>query len=144
MVHSQAMLKSLLAAAVGMAGQLEGALIGLIEAEDTLEPGTLIANVTECQYTGYARSPAVAWLTPYNTPEGHAEVHATPVQFKPTDGVTQSTAKQVILINAAGTAILSSYRPDEPLLFVNEESVHVVGFPFRLTQPGDSLGNVTP
>lgn len=144
MTFAYSVLAALLTAAVANAATFDDALIALFEDEDPILPGDLLADLTLATYEGYANSTAVVWGTVHIDTAGRSAVHCAPKEFKPTGDATQSTVRQVGLLNAAGTAVLASYILDEPITFTDANSVHLIGFPLVLTQPDGEEPNIIP
>lgn len=92
-------------------------------------PSTVLANITEADYDGYAQKTIAAWLNPYIDPAGGASIQSGTQQF---DFVSVPLVTNNVLgffiLNAAGLLIaLGSFAA-----------------PIAMTQTGDSIPvNVT-
>jgi hypothetical protein len=94
-----------------------------------LSPSTVIANLTEADYDGYARKALAAWNNPYLDPAGGASIQSGTQQF---DFVAVPLTTNVVigwyLLNAAGDLV----------------AVGNFDNPIAMTQNGDSIPvNVT-
>lgn len=143
-VYSRGSLLALLTAAIAATELFDGAKIHLVENTDPITPDTPVGDLVEATYEGYAASSAVVFLTPHTDINGVAVVQVTPKEFKPTGDATVSTVTQVVLMNGAGSAIHASYMLDDPIIFGDEDDVHLIGFPLMLVQPAVDLENIVP
>lgn len=95
------MVVSAQAAAGAVAGPLHGAYLGLfISPTPILTPASVMADIAEATYTGYARQ-ALVWGSPYISAAGPEALDATGLIFQPTDAVTPNTALGMFLADAA-------------------------------------------
>ena len=143
-VIAGAELPTFLSQAVGLGGAFAGAKIRLVSDTNPARPTTPLSGLTTCVYTGYADSAPVTWGTVHLDNQGRALVMANPVEFKATGGATPDTARQVVLMDAAGVNILASYFLDTPLVFSSDQSVYLIGFPLYLNQPSGFLPDILP
>lgn len=82
-------------------GPLHGAYAAPIKAiTGTPGPGMSVANITECNYTGYARQAVGTYGDPYDTVDANAAVEAPTLVFRPDDAVTPNTAVGVAYFDA--------------------------------------------
>lgn len=143
MLHEN-LLREFIALSQVVGEQLAAPILALFEDEDPIPPSAEIADLTECAYTGYARSSAVVFGTSHLTASGSVITQITPKEFAATGSAVPGTARQVAMLNAAGTEILASYVLEEPLSFVDANSVYMVGFPLTLPQDDGTLEEVNP
>lgn len=143
MLHNN-LLQEFLSLSKGVGQYLADPIIALFEDEEPIPPNATLAALTECAYTGYARSTAVTWATAHLNDDGSVVMQAIPKEFKPSGSAASSTARQVVLLDAGGTDILASYVLPEPIVFENEQDTHLIGFPLTLPQDDGTLEEVLP
>lgn len=143
MLHNN-LLQEFVSLSKGVGQYLADPILALFEDENPIPPNAVLADLTECAYTGYARSTAVTFATPHLLPDGSVVMQAIPKEFKPTGSAASATARQVALLDAGGTDILASYTLPEPIEFNDDQDSHLIGFPLTLPQDDGTLEQVIP
>lgn len=119
MMLSKRILVDLLTAMVAASAPLENVTVHLVKDTFIPTPNTLPAELAthEADYTGYAASTAVDWLTPYIDGDGSGVVRAESVEFQPTGTATANTIYSYWLqTGTGGTAKLVGFKLlDEPV-----------------------------
>lgn len=87
-----------------VAGKLNGVKIGLYTNNVTWNKNTVLTDVTECTFTGYAKV-AVTWTTPFRATDGTYRVSSGLNVFQPTAASTE-TAVGYFITDTAGTVLL--------------------------------------
>lgn len=96
-------------ASAGWTAVLEAVYIGLgIAPTPAPSNAMLMSDITECNYTGYARQPVV-WYPTYRTSTGPQVLEGHSLRFQPTDAVTPNQGTVVFVASAltAGTLYLA-------------------------------------
>lgn len=92
----------------GGGGEWNGAKVGLYKS--TFIPGTGMTYADfaakEADFTGYARSSAITWGTPYADASNRGVLVGGSKQFTSTDGDVPNTITGFVILNSAGNAIL--------------------------------------
>lgn len=116
LVTTQALDLALLAALTETDGALFGAKIGLFKANVTLQPSTVLADLSEADFTGYARSAAITWGTPGVSSDKTPMVAGDAKVF--TAGNPITVPNQIygyFVCDAAGTGLLYAEKFANPL-----------------------------
>lgn len=106
---------AMLSALAGVAGTLNGVLIALFKNDFAPNQDSLIADFTEADYTGYARSTAVVWGTPFINVDGVAEMIAPGKQFQPSGTTVANTIYGYYVVDSGGTDLVYSERFATPV-----------------------------
>lgn len=86
---------------------LDGAKVGLYQNNIVLGPGTVLADLTVADFTGYALSAAVVWGTPFVDAANKCIVTADEKEFLATSPFTTSnTVYGYYIVDGAGTTLL--------------------------------------
>lgn len=112
----RAIVNRLTAVAPGVAdaGRFNGAKIALFTDDIVPSRATVLADLTQPTYTGYAISAAIVFGLAFTNDNGAAEVLGDGKQFPCTaDGASQ-TVHGYMCLNAAGTGVLWAERFDTP------------------------------
>jgi hypothetical protein len=128
-------------AATGAKGPLNDAHVGLFTGQPSLDPGTVVGDLVEPTYAGYARQaldPA-AWEPPSVQTDGSvATMNCGCIHFRMTDNLAPTSITGVFLADAAGPGgnLLASGALDSPYaLIATDQSFDVltiVGLPQNL------------
>lgn len=129
-------MKALLATAIAVDGDFNGVKM-ILATNDLPLTGTDDLSAVELpDFPGYATSAALTWGTPHIDANGNAVVLSHAVEFAPDDVTTGVEVTQICLVNAAGDTLLASAMLDEPIVFLDTESVFTISFPLTFSQPG--------
>lgn len=109
--------------------QLGNASIGLIKAPFTPSPNLAIGDITEANYTGYARQGIGTPTVTFTGSDGLEYVEGTTRQFMPSDTITPNTIYGMFLTTGSGTVTLWG--------------TDAFGSPVYLTGPGHQV-TITP
>lgn len=96
------------------------ALVRLFKANATLGPATVLADLTQCDFTGYSDSAAVVWGAPGYLPDGTAVVTGDSKQFRV--GSTPTVLNTVYgwcLIDSGATNLLFARKFDSPIILAS-------------------------
>lgn len=107
-----------LTALVGVGGAANGAKVGLFKNDFVPEPTTILADLVQADFVGYALSSVVVWGEIGVDVNGRAIVFAPSKEFSPTDATVPNTIFGYFLVNGAGTVLLSAVRFDESVPLV--------------------------
>jgi len=128
-----------LAALVAVSAEWAGAIVGLYK--DGFTPGSnqtyAAFDAAECDFTGYARSAALVWGTPFADSAKNAIVAAASVQFQATGAGTPNSVKGYAVLNAAGTGILWAEDFDAPRLMDENADAIIVLPKYKYAQQSD-------
>lgn len=94
-----------LTALKGVGQALNAASLILYSNGVAITPATVMADLTECTFTGYAADAGQAFGTSYLDPAGVPSIAAPSVQFESTDGVVVETIYGWALTNVGKTAL---------------------------------------
>jgi len=113
LVTTKPHLLALLTALVDTAAPLDGAEIGLFQNNITPDANTVLADLTECDYTGYAQE-AITWLVPSISDAGTPQVVGTVVEFRPTGTTVTNFAYGLFMLDGSGAFVGAARFPDAP------------------------------
>jgi hypothetical protein len=74
-------------------------------------PESVMANLTEATYTGYARQALTPWTSPYNASVGFVTIDGPALHFTPADGVVPNTILGWFIASAAVGGTLLAIEP---------------------------------
>lgn len=94
----QAIITNLITA---VTGDLAGALLHLYKNDYTPNPNTLLADMTEADFSGYV-SKVVTWSAVSISDDGHPESIGTALEFRPTSSVITNNIYGAYLTTAGG------------------------------------------
>lgn len=101
---------------VKVAGDLAACTVHLFKNDMTPTPTTVIGDLTEADYTGYAAQPVGAWGGAFVNAEGKAQVTAPSLQFQPSGSTVTNVCYGYYYRSAGGgTPLLGAVRFDEPV-----------------------------
>jgi hypothetical protein len=144
-VFARATLLDILTKATAVAGEFDTGVIALFVDAIVPTPLTLLAQLTECTFPGYARSAAVKWGTPYFDTLERAVSLSDVHQFACNAVGQAQTARIVGLIVGAAPGVLKAcYVLDTPLIFASPDSVFQVAFEAILGEPTGGLADIIP
>jgi len=119
-----------------IAGDWTGAKIHLYSNDMNFDPLlTVIADMTECTYTGYLPQTTV-WGTPSVSDDGNVESVAAALIFRATDAVTPETAYGFWIETLAGGTLLAGGTFETPLPFLSAVDAATLVSVLRLNQTG--------
>lgn len=102
---------SILTALVGVAGILNGALLKLFKNDVIPNVGTILADLVEADFTGYAASAAITWSVPVLGDDGLYRVIGDNKSFIAGSPLTvPNTIYGYYVTNGAGTVLLFAER----------------------------------
>lgn len=108
-------------------GRFDGAEVGLFTADLGVTDDITLAAVeaSECDYPGYARQAVATWGTPYIHADGSARVASNSMQFMASADNDKPAVRGEFMVNAAGTALISVTKYDEPVSLADNLSAHI-------------------
>ena len=136
--HLRTMLNRLGAAAPGVAdaGLFNLAEIMLFKNDITPTKDTLLADLTPCDFTGYARSAGIAWAAAYEAESGAGEMVGGAAQFLQTGADPEpQSAYGYGIVDAGGTLLLAAERFPTPALFDGVGAAQIVIPKLALPRP---------
>lgn len=94
-------------AAADIADYLANLKVHLTRSEITIDPNTILADLTavEATYTGYVLA-TVTWLDPSVADDGTVEVNSTPIEFRPTGTTVTNNIYAAYCVAAVGGDLL--------------------------------------
>lgn len=95
-------------------GSLLGCLVHLFSSNTTPTPATIVGDVTEADYSGYAAK-AVTFLAPSISDDGQPELVGTVAEFRPTGTTVTNVIYGGWIVNAT-SALRYWFRFDNPPL----------------------------
>lgn len=125
----RAILDRLGAAAPGQAdaGMFNGCKVGLFKNDLTPTKDTLLADLTACDFTGYAISGAITWGAAFEGDDGSGEMVGSVAQFVQTaDDPEPQSAYGYYIVNGAADALLAAERFPSPVVFDGAGAAQVV------------------
>jgi hypothetical protein len=90
------------------------AKIGLYKVAKIPTQHDLLADYTQCDFTGYALA-SLTWNSVYISASGLVVVDAPSIQFAPTDGVTPNTCFGYLITDSAGAVLLGAGNFNTPV-----------------------------
>ena len=120
--------KAMLTALTAMGGELNGVKMGLYVSNTTPGPATILTDLTEATWTGYAQSGAITWGGVAINGAGDAEIVGPREQFLST-GVTSPAQINYgyFIVDGAGTTLIFAERFDTPVtISVAAQYINVV------------------
>lgn len=105
-VNPKAVALETLTTLIDTGGQFDGAKVGLFQEPITPTPDTVLADLTPCDFDGYALSSALTWGTPFYGAEETAQVPAGLKQFIATGSTTPNNVWGWYVVDGAGTTLL--------------------------------------
>lgn len=102
---------------------------------------SVLADVTECDFTGYAQQ-AVTWAGPYASMGSGYELVGSLTNWSPSDGVTPNVALGWGLVDSGGTHLLALERFDNPVSLIDAFSYLGVVPKFTYTGADAGTGEV--
>lgn len=112
---SMALRKAMLAALAAMGGNLHAATLMLFSNTLSIGPRTVVANLTECTFDGYAAVAPIAFGTPYTDETDGVNMSAPSVQFTATGGTVSEVINGWALVKADKTELYYAALLDEPV-----------------------------
>lgn len=88
-------------------GVLKGAKVGLFVNTPSLSQGTVIGDLTEPTFAGYAQQ-AVTWSGPFQQPDLSWADQGGLYTFQATDDLTPTVVTGVFLVDSAGTHLIAA------------------------------------
>lgn len=129
-------LMSILTELTGVGGVLDTAKIHLFKNDILPGPGTLVSQLDEADYTGYAASAAINWGAPFINANGQGEVVGPGHQFQPTGTAVANTIYGYwIMPTVASTAPIKIVRFAEPVNLTGPADALIVEPNFTVRQP---------
>ncbi|MGL4555272.1 MAG: hypothetical protein ACRC33_29245 [Gemmataceae bacterium] len=107
-------------------GTLDEAKVGLFSNEITPNDLTVLADLTEAAYTGYAKKSVAAWGAAFLDENGKPRITAQSLQFNPTASTATDTVRGYFVTNAAGDTLKFAVRLDEPVEMLGTTSGVIV------------------
>lgn len=95
--------------------KLFGAKVGLIKAAVAPSKDTVLADVMEADFTGYAQKAVTAWTAVFDDLSGKPSVRTGSNHWQPTDAVSPNVIYGQILVDTAGTTLLGVEIFDTPV-----------------------------
>lgn len=106
--------EGLAAAQTAVGGQLTGALLGLITNAVSWGKGTVVADLVEPIYTGYARV-AITWSAVFQAPDGTYRKASQLVVFQPADAAHPQNITGYFIVAVDGTTLLGGENYASPI-----------------------------
>jgi hypothetical protein len=131
-----------LAQLVAADGLFNGCLCRLYVNNINVTDATVIGDLTEATFAGYAASAALTWGTPYNDGD-HASVESNRVQFTTTGEPDGQTARGAYLTTAGGSPALLAILPFDGPQSVVEAGDAVIVIPELSIPFSVDHGNIT-
>lgn len=110
-----------MAAQTGVAGQLHGALLGLVTNAVAWGKGTVIGALVEPTFAGYARI-AITWSALFVAPDGTYRAASQDCVFQPTDDLTPTAVTGYFVVASDGTTLLGGENFQAPINLPNHLS----------------------
>lgn len=117
-VVPNALRRAILAELVDVGNFLDGCCVRMFSNDVSPGPETVIGDLTECTFTGYAASSAIVWGAPYTDTLGVAHVTGGSKQFTQTADTVNNIAYGYYVTTTGGSPALKyAVRFDEPVAF---------------------------
>lgn len=108
-------------------GQFLAAIIRLFKNDITPDEDTVLADLTEADFDGYAESGAVTWGEVHNGNDGSVEMQAGSQEFHCTGGTTPNEIFGYMIVDSGGTTLLAAHRFDESeLMSADDDNVTLI------------------
>ncbi|HXG48563.1 MAG TPA: hypothetical protein VNO52_13115 [Methylomirabilota bacterium] len=117
--------------------KLFGAKIGLFTNAVVPSKDTVLADLTEANYTGYAQSAAVQWSNVFDDLSQKPSIRSQSVLFKPTGNAQLNTIRGAFLVAADGVTLLGVELFNNPIVQGDADD----GFTYACTYSEDPNGN---
>lgn len=114
-VMPQVEMRAILLALTGVGGELAGAKLHAFQNPVTPTPSIVLADLVECDFTGYAASAAITWGVILNNIDGTAYAPGGGIEFAATGSAVGNTVYGVYLTDGAGTTLLAVWLLDSPV-----------------------------
>lgn len=111
----EAELRAQISALFGVGNRYEVVHIRLFKNDLTPTPDTVVADLTEADFDGYADFGPVVWGAVFTNPDGYAEIVGGVAQFTDTGAVTPNTIYGYYATDAAGTGLFWAERFEDPI-----------------------------
>lgn len=115
-----------LTAMKAVGGDLNGAKVGLYTNVHQPSKGTLLADLTQATYTGYALVAIATWGAPFLDPIGNPTMVGNHIQFQPTDGAVPNTITGWFIVDSAGTDLLIACALPTPVVLADASHALIV------------------
>lgn len=132
-VISRAQCLAALTAMVGADGAYEDPTLRLFKNPLTPTRETLLADITPCDFSGYAPKTTMGWLSPYSDVDGSAIVYGESHTFVANASTIGNTVYGCYLTDAAGTGLLAIWVFAEPVGIAQAGDGLTVDVPLRYT-----------
>lgn len=132
-VVSRAQCLAALTAMVGADGAYEDPTLRLYQNPLTPSRTTVLADLTPCNFSGYAPKTTMGWLTPYNDVDGSALVYGEDHSFVANASTVGNTVYGAYLTDAAGTDLLGIWPFADPIGIGDAGDGLTVAIPLRYT-----------
>jgi hypothetical protein len=107
--------RAILAAITGAGGGLDGAKLHAFQNPVTPTNAIVLADLTECDFDGYAASAAITWGAILNETDGTVYAPGGGIEFAATGSTTPNTVYGVYLTDSAGTTLLAVWLLPDPV-----------------------------
>lgn len=126
-VMPRSVLLDVITAITGGGGVLNGALVGLFKSNTVLTPDTVLADLTEADFTGYAQSAAVTWGSPGYDVNKVPEVLGDMKVFNSGTPITiTNVVYGYFVVDGAGTTLLYAEKFATPASVINADQMLAV------------------
>lgn len=123
------------------AGVLVGAKVGLFTGSPTIGQDTVLADLTEPTYPGYAKQAITAWQGPFRTEENDYELVGGMKLFQMDDATTPTVVTGAFLCDSAGSPdLLGVVLFDEARSLITEDDAVNLEVELALAAAGFSEG----
>lgn len=116
-------------------GRFFGAKVQLFKSDTPLVAGTVLGDLEEADFSGYAESGVLAFGAAFINDAGGAEIVAPGVQFTQTAATISNTVYGYMVVNAAGDGLLWAERFPQPIEFNAANKAKVVIPRYTLGRP---------
>jgi hypothetical protein len=122
---------AVLDAMVAVGGILNGAKLKLFSNNFTPDHLTLLTDITQADFTGYAEVTLSAWGEAFRDGGSQPKIVHVSVQYTPTGSTVSNTIFGWYLTNAAGTVLLMAKRLDTPVVLTDNSTALIVQPEYR-------------
>jgi hypothetical protein len=127
-VHPKGELLAVLGILTGVAGRYENATVHLFQNDFTPTPDTVIADLTEATFSGYAAVVDPGWGAAFLNDDGNAQRLLNNAQFTQTAATITNTVYGYYVTDAAGTGLWWAERFATPVLMdAASRAIAVIG-----------------
>lgn len=120
-VNPKQVAKNILTDLVDAGNAFNGAKLGLFQNIVAMTPNLTLADLTPCDFDGYALSSAITWGTVYHDSPDAQKCPGSMKQFLCTGDTTPNTAYGWYMVNGAGDTLLLAENFDSPIGIVEED-----------------------